>query len=87
MLTGAKIALRSSKMLGTGVVGSECRVKRSASKALIESRDISLSGLLPNNCLSTAIRWPCLRIFFMMYPKLLSGSTCRVLIRKLKVFG
>ena len=87
MLTGAKIALRSSKMLGTGVAGSDCKVKRSASKALILSNENFPSGLLPNSCLSTAIRLPCLRIFLIIKAKLLSGSMCLVLTRKSKVCG
>ena len=74
-------------MLGTGSVGSDWRVKRSASNALILSNDILARGLLPNICLSTAIRLPCLRIFLIIKAKLLSGSMCLVLTRKSKVCG
>ena len=74
-------------MLGTGSAGSDCRVKRSASNALILSNDILTRGLLPNICLSTAIRLPCLRIFLIMKARLLSGSICLVLRRKSKVCG
>ena len=74
-------------MLGTGSAGSDCRVKRRASKALILSNEIFASGLLPNICLSTAMRLPCLRIFLIMKARLLSGSICLVLRRKSKVCG
>ena len=72
-------------MFGTGIAGSDCKVKRRASKALILSNEILARGLLPNICLSTAIRLPCLRIFLIIKAKLLSGSMCLVLTRKSKV--
>ena len=74
-------------MLGTGSAGSDWRVKRSASNALILSNDILARGLLPNICLSAAMRLPCLRIFLIIKAKLLSGSICLVLMRKSKVCG
>ena len=84
---GAKIDLRSLNIYGSVRFGPDCREKRSASRVLIESREILLRGLLPNNCLSTATRWSCLRIFLITNAKLLYGSMCLVPTKKSNVCG
>ena len=77
----------SSNICGTWSVGSECSVMMSASKALIESRESLLRGSFPRICLSTAIFCLCLRILIILNGRKLSGSICRVPMRKSKVEG
>ena len=84
---GEKIDLSSLKMSGTGSCGSDCRLKRRASKALMESRESLLRGSLPRICLSTAICCLCLRILTILNGRKLSGSIWRVPMRKSKVEG
>ena len=50
------MAFSSSKIVGTGRCGSDWRENKRASRALIESRDKDVNGLVPKIFLSTVIR-------------------------------
>ena len=50
------MALSSSKIVGTNRCGSDWRENKRASRALIESRDKDVNGLVPKIFLWSAIR-------------------------------